>query len=147
MLPATASAAQSECIQDSETPYTIDYPPLSKHVSLNHGNYQVKVVISERDSEGVATKTVNQCFGQYCTIEAAKRVAEEVHRLWPMIRNPRHNNLRDREYVRGVLTAEQNREIYRQAVKGLEESSRLGVILEVGNAEGEEELNEEGASC
>ena len=63
-----------------------------------------------------------------------------------MIRNPRpitHHS--QREW--GLLTAEQKREIHRQAVERLEEGSRVGAILEKVNAEGEEELNLEGELC
>ena len=51
------------------------------------------------------------------------------------------NHRRGNEIVRGVLTTEHKRRIYRQAVEGLEESSRAGGSLEEVNAEDEEELD------
>ena len=40
---ATVNATVSECIQDCETHFTIDRPPLSPCVHVHHGNYRVTI--------------------------------------------------------------------------------------------------------
>ena len=62
-------------------------------------------------------------------------------------KKPNPNSRGRHEIVKGFVTEEHRRRIYRQAVEGLEEGSRVGAILEEVNAEDEEELNLEGELC
>ena len=100
----------------------------------------MKIVVCERDSKNVATKSITHSFGigTLRTLEMARRVSENIDRRWLVIRNPHRENRPRHSYVRKVLTAEERKEMYREAVKGLKESSHLRTILEGGNAKGEE---------